>query len=275
MVDFVCKDTYDLQDFVRLMAYLRSERGCPWDRVQTHESLTRSMLEEAYEAVEAIGEGDPEHLKEELGDVLLQVLFHARIEEEAGSFDIDEVANAACKKLVYRHPHVFGNVSAETPDQVLDTWDAVKRAQRDQKTAASAMDGVSKALPALWRCEKIQARAAKLGFDWPDVSGAMDKLREEEGELQEGIDANDADNIAEELGDTFFAAVNVARFYKLDPEAVLHKACEKFIRRFRYLEEGAAKKGKALSDMSLAEMEEIYQQGRHDLEGKEIVPFNP
>ncbi len=271
MIDFVCKDRYDLNDYIDLLAYLRSERGCPWDREQTHESIKRNVLEEAYEVCEAIDEGDKEHLREELGDLLLQVIFHARIEEESGGFNLDDIADTSCKKLVHRHPHIFADVSAETPDKVLDTWEAVKRRDRAQDTAASAMDGITKAMPSLWRADKIQHKAAKLGFDWPAVGGAMDKLREEVTELQEGIDARDMENIAEELGDVIFSVVNVARFYKLDPEAVVQKSCEKFIRRFRYLEQGAAALGRRLEDMSLEEMEEIYQQGRHDLEGKTPV----
>lgn len=273
MIDFQCKESYDLSDYIALMAFLRTEKGCPWDRAQTHRSIKRNLLEEAYETCEAIEEGDGEHLKEELGDLLMQVLFHAQMEAEQGSFDIDAVADAACKKLVHRHPHVFGDAQADTADKVLDTWEGVKRADREQHTVSSAMDGISKAMPSLWLAEKIQHKAAKVGFDWPEVSGAMEKLREEVGELQQGVDAADLPNIEEELGDVMFSAVNVARFYKIDPESAMQKACEKFLRRFRYLEQGAAAKGKELRDMSLREMEEIYQQARHDLEGKEIVPF--
>lgn len=273
MVDFVCKERYDLKDFIDLMAFLRSEKGCPWDREQTHESIKRNLLEEAYETYEAIEEGDAGHLREELGDLLMQVILHARIETEKGSFDMDDIADAACKKLVHRHPHVFGDVIAETPDKVLDTWDAIKRTDRRQ-SAASAMDGIPKALPSLMRAEKIQHKAAKLGFDWPVVGGAMYKLREETDELQQGIDAGDLENIEEELGDALFSIVNVARFFKIDSEAALHKACAKFIRRFQYLEEGAAAEGRSLSELSLAEMEGIYQRARQELEGKEPAPFN-
>jgi tetrapyrrole methylase family protein/MazG family protein len=273
MVDFVCKENYNLQDYIALIRYLRSEKGCPWDRVQTHESLRRNLLEEAYETCEAIDEGDSIHLREELGDLLLQIIFHASIEQDAGNFDMDDIANTSCKKLVFRHPHVFGDVSADTPEKVLDNWEIVKRKERDQKNTSSAMDSVPHGIPALWRAEKIQSKAAKFGFDWPEVSGAMDKLHEETEELQQGIDAKDIPNIEEELGDVLFSVVNIMRFYDLDPETVLHKACEKFIRRFRYLEEGTAKLGKNLTDLSLKEMEEIYQQGRHDLEGKDPVPF--
>ena len=272
MVDFVCKESYDLRDFIALIDYLRSPKGCPWDREQTHESIRRNVLEEAYEVCEAIDEGSPEHLCEELGDLLMQVIFHASMSKDEGGFDMDAIADMACKKLVHRHPHVFGAVAADTPEKVLENWDAIKRADRAQQTAASAMDGISHGLPGLMRSEKIQNKAAKLGFDWPAVGGAMDKLREEVGELQEGIDADDLENIKEELGDVLFSAVNVARFYKLDSEQLMHAACEKFIRRFRYIEDGAAKRGRSLEDMSLDEMEEIYQEARHELEGKEPVP---
>lgn len=271
MVEFERKEHYDINDFRKIIELLRSPGGCPWDREQDHKSIRRNMLEEACEVCEAIDEESVPHLREELGDVLMQVLFHARIEEELGHFDINDVADEACKKLVHRHPHVFGDVSAETSEKVLDNWDAIKRADRAQSTMSSAMDGVSAAMPALWRSDKIQHKAAKLGFDWPTVSGAMDKVREETEELQQGIDAGDIENIREEIGDLLFSVVNVARFYKLDCEELLHAACGKFIRRFRYLEEGADRLGRRLEDMSLAEMEGIYQQARHDLEGKEPV----
>ncbi|HIT30960.1 MAG TPA: MazG family protein, partial [Candidatus Scatomorpha stercoravium] len=165
-------------------------------------------------------------------------------------------------------------VKADTPDEVLTNWDAIKRADRGQQSAASAMDGIPRGLPGLMRSEKIQSKAAKYGFDWPDVSGAMDKLREETAELQEGIDAGDIENIKEEIGDALFSVVNVARFYKLDTEECMHAACEKFIRRFRYLEEGAAREGLRLEDMTLGQMERIYQEARHELEGKEPVPVD-
>ena len=215
-----------------------------------------------------------DHLREELGDLLMQVIFHASIARENGGFDLDDISDEAVKKLIHRHPHVFGTVKADTPEEVLANWDAIKRADRGQQSVASAMDGISRGLPGLMRSEKIQNKAAKLGFDWPEVSGAMDKLREETGELQEGIDAGDIENIKEEIGDVLFSVVNVARFYKLDSEECMHAACAKFLRRFRYLEEGAAKRGLRLEDMTLGQMEEIYQQARHDLEGKEPVPVS-
>jgi tetrapyrrole methylase family protein/MazG family protein len=225
-------------------------------------------LEEAYEVCEAIDEADPEHLKEELGDVLMQVIFHAQIETEQGRFNLDDVADGACKKLIYRHPHVFGNVQVDGTDEVLDNWDKLKRAEKSQTTTATAMSDVAETLPALWRAEKIQKKAAKVGYEWQSVAPAMDKVFEEAQELREAIENNDAENIAEEIGDLIFTAVNVARFTGVDPEAAAHAACEKFIRRFRYVEDAAAQEGKELESMTLREMEELYQRARQELEGK-------
>ena len=272
MVDWEFKEKYDLNDFIRIIDVLRGPGGCPWDIKQTHESLKLNAVEEAWEVVDAIDEGSAAHLREELGDLLMQVIFHASIEKERGGFTLDDVADEAVRKLVHRHPHVFADVKADTPEEVLTNWDAIKRADRGQQSTASVMDGIPKGLPGLMRSQKIQNKAGKLGFDWPDVSGAMDKLREEVGELQEGIDAGDVENIKEEIGDALFSVVNVARFFKVDSEECMHAACAKFIRRFRYLEEGAARRGLRLEDMSLGQMEEIYQEARHELEGKEPVP---
>ena len=274
MVDWEFKEKYDLNDFIRLIDVLRGPGGCPWDAKQTHESLRHNAIEEAWEVCDAIDEGSADHLREELGDLLMQVIFHASIAKENGGFDLDAISDEACKKLVHRHPHVFGSVKADTPEEVLTNWDAIKRADRGQQSVASAMDGIPRGLPGLMRSEKIQNKAAKLGFDWPNVTGALDKLREEVGELQEGIDANDLENIKEELGDVLFSAVNVARFYDLDSEALMHSACAKFIRRFRYLEEHAAARGLRLEDMTLGQMEQIYQEARRELEGKEPVPVD-
>lgn len=274
MVEWEYKEKYGLEDFIRLIDVLRGPGGCPWDIKQTHESLKHNVVEEAWEVVDAINEGSEAHLREELGDLLMQVIFHASISKEHGGFTLDDISDEAVKKLVHRHPHVFGSVKADTPDEVLTNWDAIKRADRGQQSAASAMDGIPRGLPGLMRSEKIQSKAAKYGFDWPDVSGAMDKLREETAELQEGIDAGDIENIKEEIGDALFSVVNVARFFKVDSEECMHAACAKFIRRFRYLEEGAAREGLRLEDMTLGQMERIYQEARHELEGKEPVPVD-
>ncbi len=269
MIDFEYADHYDVDAYRKIIAVLRGEDGCPWDREQTHESIRRNLLEEAYEVCEAIDQKDPEHLKEELGDLLMQVLFHAQIEQEAGNFDLDDVADRAVKKLILRHPHVFGTTQVRDSEQVLDNWDKIKRVEKAQDTVASAMTDVAESLPALWRAEKIQKKAAKVGFDWPDISGALGKICEEAQELRQAVENNDADNIEEEIGDLIFSAVNVARFAGVDPEKAAHRACEKFIRRFRFLEQAALEEGRALEEMSLDEMESIYQRARAELEGKQ------
>ena len=257
VLDFLCKESYDLRDFVALITFLRSPDGCPWDQVQTHESIRRNFLEETYEACEAIDAGDTAHLKEELGDVLMQVLFHTDIERAAGHFDIDDVADAACKKLVYRHPHVFRRDEPDAPD-----WDTIKQRERAQTTTAEAMDSVARSLPALWRCEKIQAKAAKTGFEWPDTDAALDKVEEETRELREAMASSNADAVAEELGDLLFAAVKVARFAGVDPEQAAHAACEKFIRRFAAMEAAAADSGVPLEQRTLAQMQPLWQQAK-------------
>lgn len=260
MVDFECKSSYDLDDFRKVIAILRSPGGCPWDIEQTHESIRRNLLEEAYEVCEAIDERDPDHLKEELGDLLMQVIFHSRIEEEKGVFNLDDVADAAVKKLIFRHPHVFGDVSVSDSGEVLKNWDELKRREKAQTTVTKTMTDVAESLPSLWRAEKVQKKACKVGFDWEGCSGAQTKLTEELNELNEAIAGGDKSAVEEELGDLLFASVNVARFVGVDPEAALHRSCEKFIRRFDYIETQARLAGRDLKDMSLDEMEELYRQ---------------
>lgn len=257
MISFESQDSYTLGDFVRLISYLRSEDGCPWDRVQTHQSIRRNFLEEVYEACEALDEGDIPHLREELGDVLMQVLFHTDIEREAGHFDIDGVADAACKKLVARHPHVFG-----TPEQraMGQDWEAEKRRERGQTTTTEAMESVSGTLPALWRSEKIQRKAASVGYDWPDAETAFQKLPEELAEVREAMERGDPDAVESELGDLLFAAVKLARFLGVDPERALHRSCDKFIRRFSDVEQALLQSGRAMEDTPLEEMLPLYEQ---------------
>lgn len=264
VLDFLCKESYDLSDFVALVSYLRSPNGCPWDQVQTHESIRRNFLEETYEACEAIDAGDLVHMREELGDVLMQVLFHTDIEREAGHFDIDDVADAACKKLVYRHPHVFRRDEPDAPD-----WDTMKQRERAQTTTAEAMDSVARSLPALWRCDKIQAKAAKTGFEWPDVHAALDKVDEETRELRAAVVSGDTEAIGDELGDLLFAAVKVARFAGIDPEQAAHAACEKFIRRFSAMETAAANDGTALEQCTLAQMLSLWQQAKQTVSAEQ------
>jgi len=260
MVDFQYKDSYDVNDLVEIVRILRSPGGCPWDAEQTHESIRRDFLEETYEVAEAIDEGSTEHLKEELGDVLLQVALHTRIEEEQGNFNLNDVADGVCKKLIYRHPHVFGDVSVSGTGEVLTNWDALKRKEKHQATHTDALNSVARSLPALWRAEKVQKKAKKAGFDWPDVSGALDKLSEELTEFKAAVAENT--NVEEELGDLLFSAVNAARFVKVDPETALQKATEKFIARFRRVEELAG--DRPMEDMDLAELDKLWEQAKHE-----------
>ena len=260
MVDFQYKDSYGVKDLEEIVRILRAPGGCPWDAEQTHQSIRRNFLEEAYEAVEAIDEGSPEHLEEELGDVLLQVVMHARMEQEAGRFDLDGVADGICKKLIYRHPHVFGDVAVSGTGEVLSNWEAFKRKEKGQATNTDALEAVARALPALWRAEKVQKKARKAGFDWPDVSGALDKLSEELEELKTA--AAEGTNVEEELGDLLFSAVNAARFLKVDPEDALNGATDKFIGRFRKVEAQAAAQGKAMEDMGLEELDALWERAK-------------
>lgn len=256
MIDFKQKDFYKLSDLREIVRLLRTPEGCPWDCEQTHESIRRNFLEEAYEVAEAIDEGSPTHLCEELGDVLLQVLFHSQIEEEAGRFSLDEVADTVSKKLIFRHPHVFASTAVSDTNEVLTNWEALKREEKGQATHADAVDSVARALPALWRAEKVQAKAQKAGFDWPDVSGALEKLAEEQDELRTAL-AQDS-NIAEELGDLLFSVVNVARHLGLDPEESLHAATDKFARRFRSVEAQARAAGTPMETLALPALDALW-----------------
>ena len=235
-MDFKEKPNYKFDDLVQIVKILRAPDGCPWDREQTHKSIRSNFIEETYEAIEAIDTEDTELLKEELGDVLLQVALHSEIESEKNSFNIDDVCDGICKKLIIRHPHVFGNVNADTTEQVLKNWDAIKMRTKSQKSQTQAMENISKALPSLMRSSKIQQKAAKVGFDWQDVNGALEKLDEECTELKEAIKNNDVENQKEELGDVLFSVVNVARFLNIDSEHALYDACDKFTNRFSKVE---------------------------------------
>lgn len=263
MVDLLKQNSYGLPDLIRIVRILRSPGGCQWDQAQTHESIRRNFLEEAYEVAEAIDEGSVEHLKEELGDVLLQVVFHASIEEDAGHFDLNDVADGVCRKLIYRHPHVFGNVTVHSTGEILSNWEELKKKEKGQATQADALDAVARSLPALWRAEKVQKKAAKVGFDWPDLSGAMDKLSEEAEELREAVDGRG--DPAEELGDLLFAAVNVARFLKADPEDTLQAATDKFAARFRLVEQQVLASGRQMDELSLSELDELWSQIKHSI----------
>lgn len=260
MVDFTFKEKYTYEDLLEIMRILRCPEGCVWDREQDHKSIRRSFIEETYEAVEAIDNDDPVLLQEELGDVLLQVVFHAQIEAEAGRFTMDDVADGICKKMIYRHPHVFGSVEAKNSDEVLTNWDALKQKEKHQKSTTETLESVARSLPGLIRAEKVQHKAAKVGFDWDEVSGALDKVREETAEVARAIDG-DGDP-SEELGDLLFAVVNVARFLKTDPEDAINRTTDKFIRRFAQVEQAAKDAGRSLSEMSLAEMDALWDAAK-------------
>lgn len=240
MVDFQCKDSYDYNDLLHIMALLRAPGGCPWDREQTHASLRRNFLEETCEAVEAIDREDASALCEELGDVLLQVVFHAQLEQETGGFTMDDVVDGICKKLVYRHPHVFGTVQVADTTEELSRWEALKRKEKGQASTADAVDAVARTLPGLWRAEKMLQKASKAGFDWSTPEGALNKLEEESAELRRAVLAGNTDashGVQEELGDVLFSAARIAQEQGIDPEEALHGACEKFSRRFRAVED--------------------------------------
>ena len=260
MIPFPEKENYTYQDLLDIIALLRSPEGCPWDKVQTHESIRRGLLEEAYEAAEGIDRDDPVLLCEELGDLLMQVVFHADIEKDAGRFTMDDVCDGVVKKLLYRHPHVFGSANEDSPESVLVSWDALKRAEKGQSSTADAMDSVARSLPGLWRAEKIQKKAAADGFDFADIRGAMDKLREEVGELDDAV--REGSNIAEEIGDVLFAAVKVARFAGIDPEDAIAATSEKFIRRYRKMEREIFVQNLTISQLSLDELTDLWDNAK-------------
>ncbi len=257
---FEFKDAYKIEDLRRIMELLRSENGCPWDREQNHKSIRANLLEEAYEAVDAIDRANDTDLCEELGDVLLQVVFHARMAEEEGSFTLDDVADGICKKLILRHPHVFGEVKVSDSAEVLDNWDRIKRVEKKQETALSTLDSVPKAFPALMRAQKVGKRAAKAGFDWDAVDGAFDKITEETDELRAAISSGKREDMAEELGDLLFSIVNVARFLKLDAEDALQSATNKFIDRFGRVERLAASRGLDMETAGIDALDALWNE---------------
>ncbi len=260
MIDFKHKDSYNVQDLIDIMRMLRAPGGCPWDAEQTHESIKKNLIEETYEVIEAINKNDKELLCEELGDLLMQVVFHAQMEAEINEFDFDDVADGVCKKLVERHPHVFGEVEISGVDDVLTNWDAIKRRTKGQKTTSDSMFSVPRELPALMRATKLQKKAADIGFDWNDVSGALDKLEEEIAELREAIANSDSENINEELGDLLFSAVNVSRFVKVDAEESLTAASDKFLARFTQVEALANERGINMKNSSLEELDALWDE---------------
>lgn len=258
----ICKEKYSFQDLLNIMQILRSPGGCPWDIEQTHQSIRNDTLEEAYEVCDAIDLDDPVMICEELGDMLLQVVFHSNIAAGNGNFDISDVITGICKKLILRHPHVFGNVKADTPEQVLNNWDKIKMQEKSQESFTDTLNSVPKAFPALLRAQKVQKRAAKAGYDFATVNDAVLKLKEETDEVIEALNFSDAKSIEDEIGDLLFSAVNVARKSSVNSEHALSGAVNKFIARFAVAEQMAKENGAVLSDLSEAELDELWQKAK-------------
>ena len=250
-----------------IMHRLRAPGGCPWDAEQTHESLLSNLIEETYETVDTIKRGDWNHLKEELGDLLLQVVFHSELAEEAGRYNFDDVARGVSEKLVRRHPHVYGDSSIEDTDGVLNQWDAIKRKEKGNEQKPY-LDDVGKGLPAMLRAAKLQKKAAKVGFDWPDDQGVMSKIREELSEVKDELhafgegSANEREKLAEEIGDLLFSVVNLARRHELDPEIILESTNVKFETRFAAMDNALEKKCSNLDSATLDEMELDWQKAK-------------
>ena len=241
---------------LEIMDTLRRE--CPWDREQTFETLRNNTIEETYELADAITDKNMEGIKEELGDLLLHVAFYSKLGEEQGAFDYTDVANGVCDKLIYRHPHVYGDIHADTPEEVKQNWEALKLRKKNRKSGT--LGGVPVSLPAMVKAFRIGEKAAAVGFDWQKREDVWTKVREELHEVDAEIEAKNKEALTDEIGDLFFALINACRLYGIDPEGALERTNKKFIRRFGYVEQAAAERGVALADMSLAEMDELWNE---------------
>lgn len=250
----------ELERLIEIVATLRGENGCQWDKEQTHKSLRPNMLEEAYEAVDAIDEGDIANLREELGDVLLQVVLHAQIAKDEGNFDIEDVAKELSDKLIHRHPHVFGNAKVNSTDDILNAWDRLKKEEKTNRK--SILDGISKSQSALMSAQKISKKAVKVGFEWDCVETLKKCIQSEYKEFEEAVESNNRDHMEDEMGDIFFATVNLARWYKIDAEQALLRANKKFTKRFKKMEELA---NKPLEDYSFEEFDALWKQAKLEL----------
>ncbi|WP_288527689.1 nucleoside triphosphate pyrophosphohydrolase [uncultured Eubacterium sp.] len=260
--EFVLKDKYNMDDLVAIIKVLRAPGGCPWDREQTHESIKKNFIEETYEVVEAINKQSPDMLREELGDVLLQIVLHSEMESENGNFSFDDVANDIVQKLVVRHPHVFGEVVANNTAEALNSWDAVKLKTKGQKNQTESMLSVPRELPALMRAQKIQHKAAKIGFDWDNVGGAVDKLYEEIDELKTAMEQGKRLDIEDEFGDVLFSCVNIARFIDVDSEEALTASTDKFMSRFSLVEQMASEQGIDMKSSSIEELDRLWDKAK-------------
>lgn len=258
------KASESIERLLEVMRRLRAPDGCPWDREQTHESLKSDLIEEAYEVIDAIESGNVSHLEEELGDLLLQVVFHSQISQEGGHFDFSDVAGAITDKLERRHPHVFGEVQVSGSGEVLQNWDAIKKAEKQGEgdKPASIVSGIPKHLPALQKAHQIQKRAARAGFDWEHIDDVFDKLHEEIDELKEAISRDHEPDIRAELGDLLFSVVNVSRFLGHNPEELLNHNIKKFVRRFQRVEDKVHATGKPFKDFALDELDAFWDEAK-------------
>jgi tetrapyrrole methylase family protein/MazG family protein len=257
---------YNFNDLTAIMKRLRSPGGCPWDRKQNHRSLLPYLLEETYEVIDSVQRRNMNDLREELGDVLLQVVFHSQLADERGKFAIDDVVNQICHKLVVRHPHVFSQKKRLSAGQVLDNWEKIKLAEpKKKRRGQGVLGGVPRTLPALLRAFRIQEKTARFGFDWKNPIQVFAKVREEVGELRQSLKTRRKSEIEHELGDLFFALVNLARHLKIEPEAALAKTNQRFIRRFEYIEKMLPKSGKDLSSATLKEMDALWDEAKEKI----------
>nr|WP_245331625.1 nucleoside triphosphate pyrophosphohydrolase [Clostridium algifaecis] len=254
---------YDFRDLLDIVEKLRGENGCPWDREQSHESVKRNLIEESYEAVEAIEKNNDDELTEELGDVLFQVVFHSQMGKEEGFFDINDVTDAICKKMIERHPHVFGNIKVKNSKEVLLNWDEIKKKEQGLKSYTEELEHVAKTLPALIRADKVQKKASKIGFDLYNIECVLDKILEEYNEIKNVYKGNERAKIVEEIGDLIFTTVNFARFLDIDPEFALNYTIEKFIKRFAYIENEARSRNIDMKNMTLKEMDYIWEKSKN------------
>ena len=256
------KDVYTVDDLIGIMRVLRGENGCPWDREQTHTSIRNNLLEEAYETVDAIDRLDDTDMVEELGDLLLQIVFHCQMAEERGAYNLNDVADGICKKLIYRHPHIFSNVVAKTSDEVLNNWDNLQKKEKHMTSYSDTLKAVPKSFPACMRAQKIQKRASKAGYDFDSVSDTVTKIEEELAELKEAISNKDKNTAAAELGDLLFSVINTARHLKVDAEEQLSASTERFISRFSLAEDLAVADNLDLADLSNEERDVLWERSK-------------
>jgi tetrapyrrole methylase family protein/MazG family protein len=261
-VEFTHKEFYEIDDLLNIMQLLRSPEGCQWDREQTHQTIRSNLLEETHEAIEAINQNDSQLLCEELGDILLQIVFHTQIAQENNRFNFNDVVDGICKKLIVRHPHVFSDVKSDNTKEILENWDKIKRDTKGVKSQADLLRSVPKTLPALMRSAKVQSRAARVGFDWSDVSGALQSLKSEIEELEQAIENGNSIQIEDELGDVLFSTVNISRFVKCDAEQSLTHSCDKFIKRFAEVEILAKENGIDMLKADIHELDKLWDMAK-------------